>query len=577
MSLELIEAEIRRFLSSSDAEVLCIKGRWGVGKTYGWRKFLADATAARKVALDRYSYVSLFGLNSLEDLRYSIFESTTSGERLGTSPDAATFGQLVGNRGDFARKMRPAIEAVSAFFNRKSVTDVLFKSAFLTVRQQLVCLDDLERAGTGLSARDVLGLASFLKEERKCKIILLLNDKEIGEKDDFDKQLEKVADVTVVFDLKPDEAVKIALTGTDRATVVMKPFVIALGITNIRVIKKIERLAHRLVAILQDLDEAIVEKAVATLVLASWSVQQPGEAPPLPFLKTYNRIAIAMRAGREEADADTQRFRSRIEGYPFRGPEGMDLAVMDGAAAGYFQETNVYEAAEELQRSWRAHSRDNAFSRTWEQLYHGSLATDDETFLDALHRSAIDEAGAITPLNINGAVRVLREYGRADQANEVVANYIVAHDGDGANFFEIQQHHFSRDDLLDDALREAFAAKRIAFIDERDPLEVLRSIGERRTWSDADVELLARQSTDDFERLFETLQGDPLKPAIETLLMIGNNHGEGRAQMRAAAVEALRRIAAKSPLRARKVESFGVRLEEPTEEGAPESEATPAR
>lgn len=576
MSLELIEAEIRRFLSSPDAEVLCIKGRWGVGKTYGWRKFLADATAARKVALDRYSYVSLFGLNSLEDLRYSIFESTTSGDRLGTAPDAATFGQLVGNGGDFARKMRPAIEAVSAFFNRKGVTDVLFKSAFLTVRQQLVCLDDLERAGTGLSARDVLGLASFLKEERKCKIILLLNDKEIGEKDDFDKQLEKVADVTVVFDLQPDEAVKIALTGTDRATVVMKPFVIALGITNIRVIKKIERLAHRLVALLRDLDEAIVEKAVATLVLASWSVQQPGEAPPLPFLKTYNRIAIAMRAGREEVDADTQRFRSRIEGYPFHGPEGMDLAVMDGAAAGYFQEANVYEAAEELQRSWRVHSRDNAFSRTWEQLYHGSLATDDDTFLDALHRSAIDEAAAITPLNINGAVRVLREYGRADQANEVVANYIVAHEGDGANFFEIQHHHFSRDDLLDDGLREAFAAKRTAFIDERDPLEVLRSIGERRTWSEADVELLARQSTDDFERLFETLQGAPLKPAIEMLLLIGNNHGEGRAEMRAAAVAALRRIAAKSPLRARKVASFGVRLEERTEEGAPEGEATAA-
>ena len=32
MSLPLIEAEIRRFLSTSTSEVLCIKCKWGVGQ-----------------------------------------------------------------------------------------------------------------------------------------------------------------------------------------------------------------------------------------------------------------------------------------------------------------------------------------------------------------------------------------------------------------------------------------------------------------------------------------------------------------------------------------------------------------
>jgi hypothetical protein len=32
MSLKLIEEELVRFLASSDAEVLCLKGKWGVGK-----------------------------------------------------------------------------------------------------------------------------------------------------------------------------------------------------------------------------------------------------------------------------------------------------------------------------------------------------------------------------------------------------------------------------------------------------------------------------------------------------------------------------------------------------------------
>ena len=67
MSLSLIEAEIRRFLSTSTSEVLCIKCKWGVGKIYGWRNFLDNAKRASPLALGRYSYASLFGLNSLGD------------------------------------------------------------------------------------------------------------------------------------------------------------------------------------------------------------------------------------------------------------------------------------------------------------------------------------------------------------------------------------------------------------------------------------------------------------------------------------------------------------------------------
>lgn len=37
MSAELAIKEIQRFLASGEAEVLCVKGRWGVGKTYAWR------------------------------------------------------------------------------------------------------------------------------------------------------------------------------------------------------------------------------------------------------------------------------------------------------------------------------------------------------------------------------------------------------------------------------------------------------------------------------------------------------------------------------------------------------------
>ncbi|MFT5036695.1 MAG: Cdc6-like AAA superfamily ATPase [Candidatus Azotimanducaceae bacterium] len=61
MSVKVIHEEIERFIKSPEPEVLCIKGRWGVGKTFAWNKFINEA--ASESALRHYSYVSLFGLN----------------------------------------------------------------------------------------------------------------------------------------------------------------------------------------------------------------------------------------------------------------------------------------------------------------------------------------------------------------------------------------------------------------------------------------------------------------------------------------------------------------------------------
>ncbi len=560
LSLTQIEAEVRRFLSSDAPEVLCIKGKWGVGKTYGWKKFLNDAVQNSTLALMRYSYVSLFGLNSLDDLRFTIFENTVTGDKIGSGPDAGTIHDLLTKSNERARKAKLGIELLSAFFNRKGAADVLFKSAFIMVRDQLVCLDDLERAGTGLNARDVLGLASLLKEQRNCKVVLLLNDTEYDQKDEFDRQLEKVADVTLTFDLTASEAVTIALRGDDKAAALLKPRIVELGITNIRVIKKIERLAIRLVGLLAKYDDAIVQQAVATLALASWSMQQPTLAPPHSFLRSYNRTNIATRYDHEKTDENTVKWRRIIQDYPFSSPNQLDLLIMEGAASGYFNDNILLSTANLIQEQQHCKTPDAAFTRAWNELYHGSLTTSDDDFLDALHMSAIDEAKAITPLNINGAIRMLREFGRADQADEVIANYILANNEKGPEFFSIKNHHFSSDDRLDDGLRDAFAKRRAQHIDKRTPLDVLRSMGSRQNWSEADVMLMAKQSANDLEQMFEALKGNDLRQSIDIILILGGSGLEGSDAIKENSTEALRRIAAKSPLRARKIRRYGVPL-----------------
>jgi hypothetical protein len=69
MSIEMIRPELKRFLSSPDPEVLIIKGAWGIGNTYAWNDILSKANQSGELAFKKYSYGSLFGIDSLEKLK----------------------------------------------------------------------------------------------------------------------------------------------------------------------------------------------------------------------------------------------------------------------------------------------------------------------------------------------------------------------------------------------------------------------------------------------------------------------------------------------------------------------------
>jgi KAP-like P-loop domain-containing protein len=90
VSIELVENEIRRFLSTPEPETICVSGHWGVGKTFAWNLYLKEAQTKNKIALKRYSYVSLFGINSLDELKYAVFENSLKTSEIGITPSLET-------------------------------------------------------------------------------------------------------------------------------------------------------------------------------------------------------------------------------------------------------------------------------------------------------------------------------------------------------------------------------------------------------------------------------------------------------------------------------------------------------
>jgi hypothetical protein len=236
MSTELVEKEIARFLASSEPEVLCLRGKWGIGKTYSWNVFLRQAQQEKRVSLKTYAYVSLFGLGSLDQLKYAIFENSVKADLIGVKPSLET---LQSNTASVTNRLgRKAWSILQLLPKVKDFASAVQSLSFLSVRETIICIDDLERKRTLLSTKDVLGLISHLKEERNCKIALILNAEELerADKEEFDKYNEKVIDVSLEFEPSPQDSVRIAVTGGTESHELTSRNCVALGISNIRII-----------------------------------------------------------------------------------------------------------------------------------------------------------------------------------------------------------------------------------------------------------------------------------------------------------------------------------------------------
>ena len=83
----------------------------------------------------------------------------------------------------FAKTHKPLQDALSLVRVGNSTLKAVITSL---PSDTIICMDDLERRGKNLSPKDVMGLISHLKEQKKCKVVLILNDEKLEEfKEEF--------------------------------------------------------------------------------------------------------------------------------------------------------------------------------------------------------------------------------------------------------------------------------------------------------------------------------------------------------------------------------------------------------
>jgi len=174
---------------------IAITGPWGVGKTFFWKSFLDKQLSNERIYTDdnvfnrKYAYVSLFGLESLSDLKTQIYSNIESFH------SSIEIPKWIKGLPSIFKDSRVTQLGISAPV--KLIDNLMFNR----VSDAIICFDDFERMSNKLDIKDVMGLANYLKLEKNCQIILILDeDKAEGDnKKKYADYKEKLIDETIVI------------------------------------------------------------------------------------------------------------------------------------------------------------------------------------------------------------------------------------------------------------------------------------------------------------------------------------------------------------------------------------------
>ena len=223
-TVEKIEEKLLNLINQEDPFAIALTGEWGIGKTHFWKSFYKKNH--NKFKTNKYSYISLFGIDSLESFKYQIAINThdTNQEKDDLSPLKKTFSYLI-EKIDF-----PKLESkgFSLSITQSMINNLISDS----INNTVICIDDFERKSDKLDTREIMGIVNFLKEEKKCKIIMILHEKKSKESEIFAEYKEKVFDY--ILNMDNNLSIIKSMIKNHEVMEVYERFYTSMGVKNLR-------------------------------------------------------------------------------------------------------------------------------------------------------------------------------------------------------------------------------------------------------------------------------------------------------------------------------------------------------
>ncbi|TAV72615.1 hypothetical protein [Rhizobium leguminosarum] len=556
MSVSSVQSAIREFLASSKAEVLCIRGNWGTGKTHNWKTIAkAQRSLNGGVALNSYAYVSLFGVNSITELKSQILQNTVTRAQIGDVPSMETTGNIISTAESATRK--GFIGLLSGILGNRS--EAVVSALGLLISKQIVCIDDLERKGEKLSSSDVLGYISHLKEERGCKVVILLNDEALKgtDKAQFSAYLEKVVDRNLLFAPAAEESAAIAIPQSDDIAKIVRERCVQLGIDNIRVISKIHAAVQQIMPLLSAFSNETRESIAAAMVIMGWVHHQPSSAPSIEFLKGFS--SRMWGRNEEKLTKEEEARDALLSNFGFSHLDELDLELYRGIANGYFTQEAIDAHASEFHRKVLKDQATERHRQAW-HAYHYSFKNGMEV-VEGIADSFIQEAEFLSAENMNGAVSLLRELAMFHKIAPVIDAFIATHKDDPEAMDPDRMYHHN--EVADAEVVERLNAAR----EQQRPKQPIEDILSDKTdlYDQQVVTELLTFPAEDYERILREHEGEKLGAILRGLHAYSRigNPSEDMKEITRRYHAAMRKVAADSDLNRHRVVRRGIKLEEP--------------
>ncbi|MDT3318526.1 hypothetical protein Q4Q52_01925 [Shewanella sp. SP1S2-4] len=537
MSVELVKEQIRRFLSSDTPEVLAIKGSWGVGKTYSWKQYANEFKD--DCVLKSYSYVSLFGANSIDDLKKSVFLNTI---------DVHNIGQPL----NFKSRSKSWVEPLQALkIKGIGLGDVLGSISQLAMSNTIICFDDLERHSERVTIKDFMGLVSYYKEQKGCKVVLLLNE-EVGDKtfDDYQKYKEKIVDRQLHFEPTAEQCFDIMFAEDFEFRNYIRDCCIGLVIKNKRVIRKIVEHTKEFLDLVNGFDENIKKQVIHSTIVLSWCYYCHGaDKKRIPEFAFVNQSGIRKENVQVGWTKEiTVHWNMTLNRYGYGFTDEIDLAVARGIEQGFLEQEKLIHLCRHKQKEFDIQNASAKWDEAW-KLFHGSFNNNEKDIALAFEEGMRDIASSTSASQYSSGLKVLRTIGKDEKADELIEFFIDSKHGSPEDFDVDSVFSFGiKDERFIERLRKSYL--------ELKPEPTVKEILDLRcgsnSYNSSEAEILARLKAEDIYDLFMSFEGEELTDYIRVFMLLAGSSPDLATKVN----EALDKIASISELNKDRIYKF---------------------
>ena len=523
-----------------------------------------------------YSYASLFGVNSIDQALRTIFESRMpilqAGSKLCKDDIRRTWKTIYDLRADIAvpsssrkssvyqyckSKLRLLLRFQPSIPYIRSDDGLILQLRDYLIRDQVICLDDIERRGKDLRLLDVFGLASRLSNESGCRVILIMNEDALKKADVrvLGSNADKTFDLRVQLNPTPAEASEIAFPASIAELDFITTRCSTLGITNIRLLRRILALINELDGYISHSEPETKRDVLGRLILFCWIRYCPLDAPSQEFCLGLEERLARLPNEEENFSMEESKWAATLAEYGFRSRADIDSELLEGIKNGYFEKQNIELYAQTCNQEWIQHHKSADIQKAWE-LFHGSFDDNSEEFIRTMYEACSEAVGHVGLSTFEQATAIIRDLGDESLALELENKFLILR-AEEFNGFKLSEYQFS---ILNRPFLERLEQSSQANGRSADLGILLIEIAEKRGWGSPQEDQIQAAEVLHFKEVFIRLKGEKLRAAVRASLYFDKAHSSGQTSPAERARAALIELGKQSRINARRILKFGLRI-----------------